>query len=55
MRMEDKAGSEEVMIHSQKDTTLATANNKNAPTAANETKSVKVKLRLPWDRTKRSR
>jgi type VI secretion system secreted protein VgrG len=42
IRMEDKAGSEEVKIGSQKDTTLATGNNKTTSTAANETKSVKV-------------
>ncbi len=42
IRFEDKAGSEEVMIHSQKDTTLATANNKTKSTAVNETKNVKV-------------
>jgi type VI secretion system secreted protein VgrG len=42
IRMEDKAGSEEVKIGSQKDTTLATGNNKTTATAANETKNVKV-------------
>jgi type VI secretion system secreted protein VgrG len=42
IRMEDKAGSEEVKIGSQKDTTLATGNNKTTSTAANETKTVKV-------------
>jgi type VI secretion system secreted protein VgrG len=42
IRMEDKAGSEEVKIGSQKDTTLATGNNKTTSTAANETKSVGV-------------
>jgi len=42
IRMEDKAGSEEVKIGSQKDTTLATGNNKTTSTAANETKNVKV-------------
>jgi type VI secretion system secreted protein VgrG len=42
IRMEDKAGSEEVKIASQKDTTLVTANNKTVSTAVNEIKSVKV-------------
>jgi type VI secretion system secreted protein VgrG len=42
IRMEDKAGSEEVKIASQKDTTLVTGNNKTVSTAANETKNVKV-------------
>jgi type VI secretion system secreted protein VgrG len=42
IRMEDKAGSEEVKIASHKDTTLATGNNKTSTTAANETKHVKV-------------
>lgn len=42
IRLEDKAGSEEVKIGSQKDTTLVTGNNKTTATAANETKSVKV-------------
>ena len=42
IRMEDKAGSEEVKIGSQKDTTLATGNNKTTSTAVNETKNVGV-------------
>ena len=42
IRMEDKAGGEEVKIASQKDTTLATGNNKTTTVAANGTKSVKV-------------
>ena len=42
IRMEDKAGGEEVKIGSQKDTTLATANNKTVSTAVNATKSVAV-------------
>ncbi len=42
IRMEDKAGSEEVKIGSQKDTTLVTANNKTTSTAVDETKTVKV-------------
>lgn len=46
IRMEDKAGSEEISIRSQKDTTSATANNSTRSTAGNETKSVKVDARL---------
>ena len=42
IRMEDKAGSEEVKIAAQKDTTLATGNNKTTSVAANATKNVKV-------------
>jgi type VI secretion system secreted protein VgrG len=46
IRMEDKAGSEEVKIASQKDTTLATANNKTTSVANNATKIVKVSSTL---------
>ncbi|HZF47687.1 MAG TPA: type VI secretion system tip protein TssI/VgrG [Polyangiaceae bacterium] len=46
IRFEDKAGSEEVKIQSQKDTTLATANNKTKSVGANETKNVKVDATL---------
>ncbi|APR88052.1 Rhs element Vgr protein [Minicystis rosea] len=46
IRMEDKAGSEEVKIASQKDTTLATGNNKTTSTAANEMKNVGVDATL---------
>jgi type VI secretion system secreted protein VgrG len=46
IRMEDKAGSEEVKIGSQKNTTLATANNKTISTAANESKDVGVSATL---------
>ena len=42
IRMEDKAGSEEVKIASKKDTTLATGNNKTTSTAVNQSKDVKV-------------
>lgn len=42
IRMEDKAGSEEVKIAAQKDTTLATGNNKTTSVASNATKNVKV-------------
>jgi type VI secretion system secreted protein VgrG len=42
IRMEDKAGSEEVAITSHKDTTLATGNNKTTSTAVDESKDVKV-------------
>jgi type VI secretion system secreted protein VgrG len=37
IRFEDKAGSEEIMIHAQKDMTLATANNKKKTVGNNET------------------
>jgi type VI secretion system secreted protein VgrG len=46
IRLEDKAGSEEVKIASHKDTTLATGNNKTKSTGANETKNVKVNASL---------
>jgi len=46
IRMEDKAGSEEVKIGSQKDTTLATANNKTTSVAVNSSKDVKVNATL---------
>jgi type VI secretion system secreted protein VgrG len=46
IRMEDKAGSEEVKIQSQKDTTLATANNKTTAIATNGTKTVTVNSTL---------
>jgi type VI secretion system secreted protein VgrG len=46
IRMEDKAGSEEIKIHAQKDTTIATGNNKTKSTGANETKNVKVNAKL---------
>lgn len=42
IRFEDKAGSEEIMIHAHKDTTLHTANNKKKSIAVNETRNVKV-------------
>ena len=42
IRMEDKAGSEEVKIGSQKDTTLATANNKTTSIAVDGSKNVAV-------------
>jgi type VI secretion system secreted protein VgrG len=42
IRMEDKAGSEEVNIAAHKDTTLATGNNKTTSVAVNESKDVKV-------------
>lgn len=37
IRFEDKAGAEEIMIHAQKDMTLATANNKKKSVGNNET------------------
>jgi type VI secretion system secreted protein VgrG len=37
IRLEDKAGSEEIMIHAQKDMTMATANNKKKNVGNNET------------------
>src|SRR6185312_9685208 len=40
IRMEDKAGAEEMKIHAQKDTTLATANNKTISTAVDSSKNV---------------
>jgi type VI secretion system secreted protein VgrG len=46
IRMEDKAGSEEVKIAAHKDTTLVTGNNKTKSTGANETKNVKVNAAL---------
>ncbi|WP_437972183.1 type VI secretion system tip protein TssI/VgrG [Sorangium sp. So ce260] len=46
IRMEDKAGSEEIKIQAQKDTTIATGNNKTKSTGANETKNVKVNAEL---------
>ena len=42
IRMEDKAGSEEMKIASHKDTTIATGNNKTTSVKANQTKFVKV-------------
>ena len=46
IRMEDKAGSEEISVQSQKDTTVATGNNKTKSTAANESKNVGVNSTL---------
>jgi type VI secretion system secreted protein VgrG len=46
IRMEDKAGSEEMKIGSQKNTTLATANDKTISTGANESKDVGVSSTL---------
>jgi type VI secretion system secreted protein VgrG len=46
IRMEDKAGSEEVKIASQKDTTLATANNKTTSVANDASKNVNVNVTL---------
>ncbi|MDI3284254.1 type VI secretion system tip protein TssI/VgrG [Polyangium sp. 15x6] len=46
IRLEDKAGSEEISIRSQKNTTIATANDKKRSTAVNETKNVKVDAKL---------
>ncbi|MEZ4311714.1 MAG: type VI secretion system tip protein TssI/VgrG [Polyangiaceae bacterium] len=46
IRIEDKAGSEEVMVQSQKNTTLATGNNKTKSTAVHETKNVGVDAEL---------
>jgi type VI secretion system secreted protein VgrG len=42
IRTEDKAGSEEMKVGSQKDTTLATANNKTVSTAVDSSKNVGV-------------
>jgi type VI secretion system secreted protein VgrG len=42
IRFEDKAGSEEIMINSHRNTTLNTANNKKKSVAVNETRSVEV-------------
>lgn len=46
IRLEDKAGSEEMMIQSQKNTSLATGNNKTKSTAVNETKNIGVDSEL---------
>lgn len=46
IRMEDKAGGEEIRIAAHKNTTLATANNKKTTTASNETKNVKANSTL---------
>jgi type VI secretion system secreted protein VgrG len=40
IRFEDKSGSEEIMLHSQKDTNVAVANNKDKNVGNNETLSV---------------
>jgi type VI secretion system secreted protein VgrG len=40
IRMEDKSGSEEIMMHSQKDTNITVANNKTKNVANNETLNV---------------
>jgi type VI secretion system secreted protein VgrG len=40
IRFEDKAGAEEIMLHSQKDTNVAVANNKTKNVANNETLTV---------------
>jgi type VI secretion system secreted protein VgrG len=40
IRMEDKSGSEEIMMHSQKDTNIAVANNKTKNVGNNETLTV---------------
>jgi type VI secretion system secreted protein VgrG len=40
IRMEDKSGAEEIMIHSQKDTNITVANNKTKNVANNETLEV---------------
>jgi len=40
IRMEDKSGSEEIMMHSQKDTNVAVANNKTKNVGNNETLTV---------------
>lgn len=40
IRMEDKSGSEEIMMHSQKDTNVAVANNKTKNVGNNETLNV---------------
>lgn len=46
IRLEDKAGSEEISIRSQKDTTIATANNKKRSIGVNESKHVGVDAKL---------
>ena len=46
IRFEDKAGKEEVKIQAQKDTTLATANNKTTSITSNATKNVAVNSTL---------
>ena len=46
IRLEDKAGGEEIMIHSQYDTTMKAANNKTKNVGNNETASVKVNRTL---------
>jgi len=42
IRMEDKAGGEEIMLHSEKDTNITVANNKTKNVGNNETLQVKV-------------
>jgi type VI secretion system secreted protein VgrG len=46
IRLEDKAGHEEISIRSQRNTTFATANDKTRSTGVDESKSVKVDARL---------
>ena len=46
IRLEDKAGSEEIMMHAQHDMTLATANNKKKTVGNNETSVVAVNKSL---------
>lgn len=46
IRFEDKAGSEEIRIQSQKNTTLVTANDKTTSTAVHESKNVAVNSTL---------
>ncbi|WP_437567266.1 type VI secretion system Vgr family protein [Sorangium sp. So ce542] len=46
IRLEDRAGSEEISIRSQRNTTLATANDKTRSTGGHESKSVEVDARL---------
>lgn len=46
IRLEDRAGSEEVKVQSQKNTSLATGNNKTKSTGVNETKNVGVDSEL---------
>jgi len=42
IRLEDKAGGEEIMVHSQYDTTIKVANNKTKDVGNNETATIKV-------------
>ncbi|XXT16019.1 type VI secretion system tip protein TssI/VgrG [Sorangium sp. So ce429] len=46
IRLEDKAGNEEIAIRSQRNTTLATVNNKTRFTGVDESKRVEVDARL---------